>query len=384
MPAFPSTQQSSKLFYPHHDLHNNTQPFAFRALSRISHTSITACLFYNAAWLNSALDFAGRWNGPMSIVVEVIGSPSSTDDVTSIINRIASMRAQSHRLRDLADFHILFKPASTNAALVRALRHTLATPQASNMQLNMARFSARTDMVWLVGDSRVLPSLDLHQTLQADEQLREMAMDYGDAVMIPVFGQAYGESSILAPTFDDSVSANTLNATLTPALRTSHLQSLVDHIRGQKALAPVSQAAWPASKVDLLPFLADTGEFSSQNVHAVFRLHPDGEKDGDILNAWKVMRNGPVSNLHEITSYRPGFSPSVVIGRDRQPWCKERLEYSRAACTFQMHLSGARMWLLSDGWAYTTENLDAESGRAELRDVRERMKVCDCMHALMS
>lgn len=370
------SQRFDKLVERLSALHMDIKPFAFRAVSPISSTGITACLFYSEAWLDQALDFAGRWNGPMSIVVEVIASSSNWQDAADVYDRIASLRSKSHRLLHLADFHVVFRRTTTSASLRRALHRALAVPQATNLQLNLARFFALTDLVWLCGDPHILPSFDMHESLQVNEQLRELTMEYGDAVIIPIFGQMHRGSRLAMPNLEEVFGQIAINGSLTIDSRGIFAKVAQKYILQYYSAMPMTQAAWPVSKVGLLPLIRSLDNAMTTVSQPVFHLSPNYEANNDLslLNSWLFARGAPEEGLKPFTNYFADFSPSLVIGKDRQPWCRERLEHNRAACVHQMYLSGARFWLLSDGWAYTTEDLDS-SAKAEPPGENERLLV---------
>jgi hypothetical protein len=101
----------------------------------------------------------------------------------------------------------------------------------------------------------------------------------------------------------------------------------------------------------------------------------EAEADTD-APAETVTSNEPdaeFGGFYEVTGYDLHYNPSLVVGKDRQPWCTERFEYNRAVCSYQMYLQGARMWVLPDEWAFTLEAV--EKGGGNKRNEAEKLKV---------
>ena len=161
----------------------------------------TACLYSNEAWLSTLSAFANAWRGPISLVFET--SHSRTSPLRAdLASEIAALRANDAIVREYVDFHIVGAPVSLSERSLNKTRERLIfRPVAHNYHLNLARFFAPTDTVFLVGDARITPSVGLRTRL-GTAAVRNLILTRGDAVVVPTFGfvreQAPGADAALS------------------------------------------------------------------------------------------------------------------------------------------------------------------------------------------
>mgnify|MGYP001608951364 FL=1 len=83
---------------------------------------------------------------------------------------------------------------------------------------------------------------------------------------------------------------------------------------------------------------------------------------------------GGGTDVYRVVDYDLHYAPNVVMSKRGQPWCSERFEHLQAACTYQMYLSGADLWVLPDEWTFTVEVLEKSPEGTKI-DPAEKLKV---------
>lgn len=384
--SFPNDYRFSKMFSKADaSIYEQIEPFLFQADSPGEGGSITACLYYNDAWISTLPDFMERWQGPVSIVYELAENKTSTER-SALIRRLQDLRERHPLIKKYADIHAVYNSPQIDLQARRLRERLILRPVASNLQLNLARFFAKTDMVWLAADARILPAPNLRRRLNEIEEVRSYAMDYADAIIVPTFGATRYKTS----NFTDLP----LLAAVRQSVRVQDGQqngvSKEDFDKLSKAYVsahfdsiPLYRKDWPEDKATLLALSSDEPPSSMLPDHlrgteeALFTLFDRrwvAGKGPTNFSKWKDAQYTPVvsdthpgkkdvsldpqhsdAGFYEVIDYDLHYAPSLVIGRDRQPWCTERFEYNRAACVYQMYLQGANKWVLPDSWAYTVE-----------------------------
>ncbi|KAK7057527.1 putative 2-hydroxyacid dehydrogenase UNK4.10 [Favolaschia claudopus] len=78
--------------------------------------------------------------------------------------------------------------------------------------------------------------------------------------------------------------------------------------------------------------------------------------------------------VYKVTSYQSAYEPYVVFKKDGPPWCDERfIGYggNKAACLFEMYLSGISYYVLADHFLIHQNHLYEETARRIYSDFRE-------------
>lgn len=376
-------------------VYEQIEPFVFHAESSGQGGDITACLYYNDAWISQLPDFLERWKGPVSIVYELAEDKTSIERA-SLIKRLQELREQYPLIRAYADIHVMYNSPQTDLQARRLRERLILRPVGSNLQLNLARFFAKTDMVWLVSDARILPAPSLRERLNEVQEVRSYTMDFADGIIVPLFGatRSAGSEHATLPLLaeirqslggerqEDGVTKEAFEK-LSKAYVAAHFDSVF-----------IAKQDWPVNKSTLLglasehPPAAMLPEHSNDMQGPLFTLFDrrwEAGKGPTSFGKWKETKYTPHkegqhtikkesddtsddSGFYQVVDYDLHYAPSLVIGRDRQPWCTERFEYNRAACIYQMYLQGAKKWVLPDSWAYTVEETNKHAPKERKND----------------
>ncbi|GAA5976180.1 hypothetical protein JCM5350_000343 [Sporobolomyces pararoseus] len=390
---FTHTYRFSKMHAKiHWDLHDEIEPFAFHATSKPSSDDVTACLYSNPAWLSALPSFLRTWRGPVSLIFESAHSRLDTSARSSLLAEIEALRDSDTLVKTFVDFHIIGTPASVSERTLNKTRERMIkNPSALNYQLNLARFFARTDVVFLAGDARLTPSGGLRRKLTAPS-IRKLVLDRGDAVVVPSFG------FIRDPTADPSsnpvpslaqIRSKTMAdeaASLDPfsgvgaqefeIISKEYLKSLIETL-------PLQPEEWPTRKQQLVQLVNTRVPSPDTPTSATLALY---DRRWDINHGptnWYLWRKssadprlteeptlgggqglgldggtGGGKEVYKVVDYDLHYSPNVVVSKKGQPWCTERFDDVKAACVYQMYLTGAELWVLPDEWVYTLEPLE--------------------------
>ncbi|GAA5909358.1 hypothetical protein JCM8208_005716 [Rhodotorula glutinis] len=405
--AFTHTYRFSKMHdKAHWDLHDEIVPFAFAATAEPDKDDVTACMYSNEAWLSTLPSFVRQWRGPVSLVFETTHSRLDTAARTALLGTIAALRTADPLIEQFVDFHLVGAPSSlADRTLAKTRERMIYKPLARNYQVNLARFFAPTDIVFLAGDARVTPSSGLRRRL-TDRSLRDRVLSHGDAIVVPTFGfvrdPTGGPSPIssiaelrtelgITDEFDPADSFNGVSAEEFEPLAAEHVHQLVETL-------PLAQDEWPARKQQLVQ-LVNTRMPSSDNPTsaqlALFDRRWDVNHGPSNWYLWRKSASDPRlgdeatsgggagigvdggvgggRDLYRVVDYDLHYSPLVVVSKKGQPWCTERFDDVRASCVYQMYLSGAEMWVVPDEWAYTLEVLEKRP-EGEKEDPADKLK----------
>lgn len=346
------------------------EPYLFKAQEVQSSDNITACLYFNDAWISLLPDFIERWGGPVSAIYEA--SDAKAISRSSLVDRLEALRSDHPEIRRWVDFHAVYNPHGSSIMANRTRERLISRPVASNHQLNLARFFARTDLVWLAADARILPSLRLRMYLASDAHLRETLVDEAHAVVVPTFAatSAVGaaDSNHIMQIIQD------MGASPGDGVDETTFEPVAErYVAGHIARMPGEHSSWPTSFRQLIGQSSELdvsteGSIESEKVSTwrLYDRHWDADRGPTDLARLARPRASSIGDeepdtgreivtMYEVDQYEQHYSPSIVVGRDRQPWCNERFDYIRAACTHQMYLQGAKLLVLRGHWAFTLE-----------------------------
>ncbi|GAA5832338.1 hypothetical protein JCM11251_006414 [Rhodosporidiobolus azoricus] len=395
---FSHTYRFSKMLDKSHwDLHDEIIPFAFHASAKPEQGDVTACLYTNEAWLDMLPSFLQTWRGPVSLIFEATHSRLDDASRAALLARISALRDAEPLVKQFVDVHLVGTPSSVSQrTLAKTRERMIKTPVAHNYQLNLARFFAQTDVVFLVGDARVTPSGGLRRKLTAPG-IRRLVIDRGDALVVPTFGfvrDPTGEPTSLASLPDmraklGLIAEETEEEETAPVdpyagvaanefapLAAEHLHSLVESL-------PLAQEDWPTRKQQLVSLVNTRVPSVESPTTAKLALY---DRRWDLNHGpsnWYLWRKsstdprllepptsggglglgldgavGGGKEVYRVVDYELHYAPLVVVSQKGQPWCTERFDDVRAACVYQMYLSGAEMWVMPDEWVYTLEVLE--------------------------
>lgn len=355
------------------------EAFTYSASEKSPPKQVTACLYFNDAWLSQLPIFAQRWNGPMSVVIETLGSKTGQNKAR-IVSRLTLLRKKHPQIQKYADLHIVYTPYVSSQARDRIHQRFMTHPAGSNWHVNLARLFARTDLVWLVCDPRILPSAGLRRFLEDSNVMSALLLDNADAVVVPTFGFLRNNSTegylptlsqidarIQASASPDAIEDSAISEARAEAYLASHYATL-----------PLPIKRWPRRKPDLLSLSSQdkttTGDADPTKVLALYDRGWAKNAGPTNMLLWSMASSPTNLSYYHITEYDLRYAPSVIIGKDRQPWCMERFSDERAVCTYQMYLAGAKIWVLPDEWAFTLESIDSDAPTNQMTKV-ERLEV---------
>ncbi|GAA5983915.1 hypothetical protein JCM11641_006420 [Rhodosporidiobolus odoratus] len=390
----------------HWDLHDEIVPFAFHASAKPEKTDVTACLYSNEAWLDMLPAFLRTWRGPVSLIFEATHSRLDEIARTNLLTRISTLRNEDSLVKQFVDFHLVGTPFTVLERTLNKTRERLIkTPTAYNYQLNLARFFAQTDIVFLVGDARITPSGGLRRKLTGPG-IRNLLLERGDALVVPTFGfirdptgepstlnsiptlrAKLGLSSSTSPSAVDGESAQPEEATIVSSLAGVSAEEFApvaaEHIHTLLESLPLSPEDWPTRKQNLVSLVNTRIPSLESPTTAQLALY---DRRWDLNHGpsnWYLWRKsstdprlletpssggglglgldgavGGGKEVYRVVDYDLHYAPLVVVSKKGQPWCTERFDDVKAACVYQMYLSGAEMWVVPDEWAYTLEVLE--------------------------
>lgn len=291
----------------------------------------------------------------------------------------------------------------------------IKNPSALNYQLNLARFFARTDVVFLAGDARITPSGGLRRKLTSP-QIRKLVLERGDAVVVPSFG--FIRDPTADPDSNPVPSLATLRSKLAPdeppnvdpfsGVGASEFEPLAsEYVHTLLETLPLQPEEWPTRKQQLVQLVNTRIPSPDTPTSATLALY---DRRWDINHGptnWYLWRKssadprlgeeptsggglglgidgtvGGGKEVYKVVDYDLHYSPYVVVSKKGQPWCTERFDDVRAACVYQMYLTGAEMWVLPDEWIYTIEPLEKRP-EGDKEDPADKLRV-SCTSLLLT
>ncbi|BGP41530.1 hypothetical protein JCM10450v2_005579 [Rhodotorula kratochvilovae] len=405
--GFTHTYRFSKMHDKvHWDLHDEIVPFAFHASSKPEKDDVTACMYTNEAWLQTLPSFVRTWRGPVSLVFETTHSRLDTASRAALLSAIAALRDADPLVKQFIDFHLVGAPTTmSDRTLAKTRERMIHKPLARNYQLNLARFFAPTDVVFLIGDARVTPSGGLRRRL-TDAKLRKLVLEKGDALVIPTFGfvrDPTGGASPISSTAELraelGITDGTAAADAFAGVSAEEFEPLAaEHVHQLLETLPLAPEEWPTRKQQLVQLVntrVPSPESPTTAQLALFDRRWDANHGPSNWYLWRksaadarlseppasgggagIGPDGSVGGgkeLYRVVDYDLHYAPLVVASKKGQPWCTERFDDVRASCVYQMYLSGAEMWVVPDEWAYTLEVLEKRP-EGEKEDPADKLK----------
>lgn len=361
--------------------------FAFKATRHWNLYDTTACLYSNEAWLSILPEFVKAWNGPISLVFEISHSRHSPLRA-NLVATINDLRSANNLIREQVDFHLVGVPNSMPEKSLNKLRERLLLrPIAKNFHHNLARFFAPTEIIWAVGDARILPSTGLFQRLREGE-IKDLVIDRGDVVVVPTFGfvrdRTGGVSNL--PSLATSRKKLGLLPITTSRAGVGSVEFTAlgkENVRVHFDSLPIPPSRWPTRKstvVSLVSTRPGTQDIPSSATLALYDEAWDLNRGPTNWYLWRKTAADPrLSDLpsagggyglglnnstgggdkpFRITDYDLHYSPALIMSTQGQPWCTERFDSLKSACTYQLYLTGAEFWVLPDEWIFTLESIE--------------------------
>jgi glycosyltransferase-like protein LARGE len=232
------------------------------------------------------------YNGHLSVALQL-----RPEEVERQIAKLGQLIQSDPNIRERCDIHLVITPH----------------PRQLNLLRNVARFFARTDLIIQL-DADFLATTDI--TAHVEE------LGYRDRLLS-------GEIALVVPAFEWSEEKPS---------ESGGVHSI--------ALSDPSLANWPESKEELLE------QFQSKRLQIFHHQWAVGHGATD-FERWQS-----TAQAYEITdNYHHSFEPYLIMRRDYDgtgmPYCDERLVGyggNKAACVFEGHLSGVKLYVMPDDW----------------------------------
>ncbi|TRM69143.1 glycosyltransferase family 49 protein [Schizophyllum amplum] len=227
----------------------------------------------------------------------------------------------SHVDELLASLHTLYASSPLMAQHVDVHLIVDAFDRQFNTWRNVARFFARTDYVMML-DIDFSVCTDFRRVIRFTPDLRQR-LDSGVALVIPAF-----EYSNL----DEGT----------------------------------NQDVFPRTKEALLNLV---------NVGRIGMFHASWQPGHNSTDYGKYYVSSP-GEVYEVTHYQPSYEPYIVMRKDGPPWCDERfVGYggNKAACLFEIYLSGVSFQVLADHFIIHQNHLYEETIRKNERKYNRKL-----------
>nr|GAT57821.1 predicted protein [Mycena chlorophos] len=228
----------------------------------------------------------------------------------SVTIHVKNTTKQVHELLD--SLHALYLSSPKMATNVDVHLVIDAFDRQFNTWRNIARFFSRTDFVMML-DIDFFPCTDFRTAILNSRAAMSKLRTGSAAFVVPAFEY---------PAYEDGVDASRFP-------------------RSKSALLPLVRAG----KVGM--FHASWAPGHSSTDYDRFLAAPAGE-------------------IYKVTKYQSAYEPYVVFKRDGPPWCDERfVGYggNKAACLFEMYLSGISYYVLADHFLIHQNHLYEETAR---------------------
>ncbi|EAU91462.2 hypothetical protein CC1G_01951 [Coprinopsis cinerea okayama7 len=99
-------------------------------------------------------------------------------------------------------------------------------------------------------------------------------------------------------------------------------------------------------------------------------------KPGHNSTDYPKFYNAPAGDVYKVTTYQSAYEPYVIFKKAGPPWCEERfVGYggNKAACLFEMYLSGMNYYVLADHFIIHQKHLYEESARRTERKYNRKI-----------
>ncbi|KAJ7039075.1 glycosyltransferase family 49 protein [Mycena alexandri] len=294
--------------------------FLSKAFSASMHPSKIVPFFYRATGTFDKEDItittlvtSNRFQVFARLVERYPGPISVTIHVNNVTNHV-------HELLD--SLHMLYLSSPKMASNVDVHLVMDAFDRQFNTWRNVARFFARTDFVMML-DIDFSPCTDFRTAIRSSEAAMEKLRT--------------GTAAFVVPAFEYPKHTDGTDASRFPRSKTA----LVSLVRTGKM--GMFHASW--------------GPGHSSTDYNRYYAAPPGE-------------------IYKVTNYQSAYEPYVIFKKDGPPWCDERfVGYggNKAACLFEMYLSGVSYYVLADHFLIHQNHLYEETARRNERKYNRKI-----------
>ncbi|KAI0062444.1 hypothetical protein BV25DRAFT_1915982 [Artomyces pyxidatus] len=291
-------------------------PFFYRASERFDEDDITITTLVTSNRFEVLQNLAKRYDGPLSVTVHLPVAPdlsplSASSTLSKNLTALHSLLLRSPALAARADVHVVLSPF----------------PRAFNTWRNVARFLARTTYVLLLDvDFAVCTDwrAPVRALLRAEDGEMARRMRAGSAALVlPAFEYVKAEDGRDHKAFPRDK------------------RTLLDLVRARK----------------VAPFHASWAPGHNSTDYKRFYAARPGE-------------------IYRVTTYQSAYEPYVIVKRDAGGWCDERFTGyggNKAACLFDMYLSGVSFYVLSDHYLIHQSHAYEEEARRNERKYNRKI-----------
>ncbi|PFH52106.1 glycosyltransferase family 49 protein [Amanita thiersii Skay4041] len=106
------------------------------------------------------------------------------------------------------------------------------------------------------------------------------------------------------------------------------------------------------------------------------RMFHAGWAPGHNSTDYEKYYEAPAGTVYQVTQYQSAYEPYIIFKKEGPPWCDERfVGYggNKAACLFEMYLSGMTFYVLADDFIIHQNHLYEETVRKNERRVNRKV-----------
>ncbi|KAI0002188.1 glycosyl-transferase for dystroglycan-domain-containing protein [Russula compacta] len=290
-------------------------PYFYMASETFDEDDITITTLVTPNRFEVLRKLALRYEGPLSVTVHIpLQTSSGKFSSPTLHNHLLALHALVANSPDLAaraDIHLVLSPF----------------PRAFNAWRNLARLLARTTYVLLL-DVDFAVCTDWRTSVRA--LLRDGRTNVARRVR-------EGSAALVLPAFEYVKQAEGRNQDAFPRAR----HALLDLVRRSR----------------VAPFHASFAAGHNSTDYRRFYAAKPGE-------------------IYKVTQYQSAYEPYVIVRKDAGGWCDERFTGyggNKAACLFEMYLSGVSFYVLSDHFLIHQSHVYEEEARRSERKYNRRI-----------
>ncbi|KAA1470560.1 hypothetical protein DENSPDRAFT_774874 [Dentipellis sp. KUC8613] len=282
-----------------------TIPFFYRASASFDPDDITITTLITPNRLPVLKKLAARYQGPLSVTLHL--PLPSTADTRALHASLAALHAllrSAPALAARADIHLVLSPF----------------PRAFNAWRNLGRLLARTHFVLIL-------DVDFAVCTDWRAPVRRLLRGRGELAR----RLRAGTAALVVPAFEYARAEDGMDQALFP--------------RDKAGLLELVRAG------ELLPFHAAWAQGHNSTDYPRLYAAAPGE-------------------VYRVARYQPAYEPYVIVKRDADSWCDERFTGyggNKAACLFEMYLSGVSFYVLSDHFLIHQSHAYEEEARRNER-----------------
>ncbi|OSX61822.1 glycosyltransferase family 49 protein [Postia placenta MAD-698-R-SB12] len=319
-------------------------PFYYRSTGLVEDDDVTITTLVTANRFKVFKELVERYQGPISVTVHIpfpadasLASLPLTHPSVTALNRLHTLYTSSPFFSKYVDVHLALSPFAASARpgkhtdYAHAEDHTMEQEgegeggRQFNVWRNTARLFARTEFVMML-DVDFAVCTDWRQAVRdALEVVRELKE---------------GRAALVVPAFEYA-----------------NLEDGMD------------QRKFPRDKESLVQLTRESPP-SLTSFHAAWA---PGHNSTDYPQYYSIPPSS--GEVYRVTQYQSAYEPYVIMSK-RVTWCDERFTgygANKAACLFEMYLSGVSFYVLADHFLIHQSHTYEEEARREERKYNRKL-----------